>query len=57
MLNLRKTSLKRRRVGMNKSVSRKFHSISEAKIMELKKVQMKKRSETKMMWAMRALNE
>ena len=41
----------------SKTVSRKFHSVSEAKILELKKVQLKKCSEYKMMWAVRAYKE
>ena len=49
--------MKRLGVGTRKAVSRKFHSVSESQIMELKKVQMKKRSEYKMMWAVRAFNE
>ena len=56
-MNLRKIGLKRGRVSMSKAVSRKFHSVSEAAIKDLKKVQMKKRSEYKMNWAVRAYNE
>ena len=56
-MNAKKVALKRVRGGTSKAVSRKFHSVSEAKISQLKQVQMKKRSEYKMMWAVRAYNE
>ena len=56
-LKSRRLSLNRPCVSKAKSVSRKFHSFSESKIMELKKVQMKRRSELKMMWAVRAFKE
>ena len=56
-LNSRKVGWKRSRVGTAKTVSRKFHSVSEAQVMQLKKVQLKKRTEYKMMWGVRAYNE
>ena len=40
-----------------RTVSRKFNSVSEDKIAQLKKFQMKKRSEIKMMWAVRAFQD
>ena len=45
------------RGGVAASVSRKYHTISESQIMKLKQETMKKRSETKMMWAVRAYND
>ena len=48
---------KRPVVGIGHGTGRKFHSFSESQIMQLKTKHMKKRSETKMMWAVRAYNE
>ena len=56
-LHSRKWFGKQGRGGLKASVSRKFHTISEEKIMQLKTEQMKKRSENKMLWAVRAFNE
>ena len=43
-------------MAVNKAVSRKFHTVSKAKIEQLKKKTIKKRSLNKMMWGVRAYN-
>ena len=46
------------RVGVSQTVSsRKYNFLSDAKIEELKQVQLKRKSEAKLNWAMTAYND
>ena len=56
-LNSRRKFGLKPKTGMKIGHGMKFHSVSESQITKLKTKQMKKRSETKMLWAVRAYNE
>ena len=58
-LHLRKLALKRLGVGMRQTVSnvRTFKNIGQSQLIELQKTQLRKRTEAKMMWGVRAYNE
>ena len=58
-LHSRKLAVKRLGVGVKKTVSnlRKFKNIAVSKMEDLKKTKLKKRTEAKMLWAVRAYNE
>ena len=59
-LNLKRSLFKKPRFGMTKTVSKKvhsFHKLSSQRIEQLKIKSIKKRSETKMLWGVRAYQQ